>query len=216
MKKLLLPACCFLMAYDLACSAEIKGTLQQVVDGQTLVATGTVSVGIIAPGEGTRLDHTKAVGEAYAAQRIARLDSEGKFTLTNVPEGVPLYLSVFMRSGFGKFQTVTLATGQVLDVSQVVPDAKSGGVSCTGEITWPAGVVFREKAVRSFVLSGKNNNWVYIGGSRDSGRFKIENVQPGIYRLGVHSPLQNGQDRYDEVEVTVPANLDTPLQITIP
>ncbi|GAA5120766.1 hypothetical protein JIN84_05990 [Luteolibacter yonseiensis] len=216
MKRILIPMLHLLVIQGPACAGVIKGTIRQVVDGETRMAVGGVSVGIIGPGEGSRLDHMKALGEAHVAKRVAMFDGDGKFSMENVPEGVPLYLSVFMRSGYGKFLTTTLTPGQVLDISQVIPDAKSGGVVCTGKITWPADVPAQGKTIRMIALSGKNNDWVYVDGSLGDGLFKFENVRPGVYRLGVHATSGDGGDRYDEAEITVAEDRKSPLEIVMP
>lgn len=190
--------------------------MQQVVGGQTGPAQGSVSVGIVAAGQGERLDAMKSLFEASAAKRIAQTGNDGSVSLENIPEEVPLYVSVFLRSGYGKFLRVTLGPGQVLDISQVVPDAKAGGMKFSGKIVWPDGITFQDKTSSMVHLSGKNNNWEYVSVVGDGGRLEVEDVQPGIYRLGIQSILANGVDRYDEVEVTVATGMEDPLLIKIP
>jgi hypothetical protein len=205
-----------LMAYASNIFAgSITGTIKQIVDGQTQVAQGGISVGVVDTGQGLKLDVMKVLGDAYAEKRVARIGNDGSVSLEDIPEGIPLYVSIFLSSGYGKSLQVTLSPGQVIDISQVVPDAKVGGMIFSGKIVWPAGMTFQGKTNRVIYLTGKNN-WEYIARAGDDEMFRIENVQPGIYRVGIHSTLANGADRYDEVEVTVAIGMADPLLIKIP
>lgn len=65
-------------------------------------------------------------------------------------------------------------------------------------------------------LSGKDNNWEYAVVAGDDEMIEIENVQSGVYRLGIHSAITNGGHRYDEAEITVENGMETPLLINIP
>jgi hypothetical protein len=197
-------------------AGSITGTIKQIVDGQTEVAQGGISVGVVDAGQGLKLDVMKSLGNACVEKRVARIGVDGSISMASVPEGVPLYVSIFLNSGYGKFLQVTLNPGQVLDISQIIPDAKAGGMTFRGKIVWPAGITFQEKTFRVIYLSGKNNNWEYTSLVDDGEMIEIENVQPGIYRLGIHSTLANGNDRYDEVEVTVAIGMADPLLINTP
>lgn len=197
-------------------AGSITGTIQQVIDGQTQAAQGGISVGVVGVGQGLKLDVMKSLGDASVQKRVARIGADGSVSMASIPEGVPLYVSVFLNSGYGKFLQVTLGPGQALDISQVVPDAKVGGIKFRGKIVWPAGITFQEKTSRVGYLSGKNNDWEYTSLAGDGEMLEIENVQPGIYRLGIHSTLANGDDRYDEAEITVTNGMVSPLMINIP
>lgn len=200
-----------------ACAGEIMGTIQQVLNGQTIPAKGGVTVGVL-NGAGGQVDPMQSAGEASVAGRIVRIGIDGKFSLKSVPEGVPLYISIYLDSSAGKYIMTTLTAGQVMDVSQIIPDTKVNGVSFSGKLIWPTGVTFEEKTSRFLTLIGKNNNWEYVPKSDKDlpETFIFDNIQPGIYRLGIHSTLANGDDRYDETEITVVNGMQTPLQITIP
>ena len=197
-------------------AGSITGTIQQIVDGQTQAAQGDVSVGVVDAGQGLKLDVLKSLGNACVEKRVAQIGVDGSISMASIPEGVPLYVSVFLNSGYGKFLQVTLSPGQTLDISQVVPDAKVGGIKFQGKIVWPAGIIFQESTSRVVYFSGKNNNWEYTSLAGDGEMLEIENVQPGIYRLGIHSTLANGDDRYDEAEITVANGMVSPLMINIP
>ncbi|MFT3990263.1 MAG: hypothetical protein QM680_02520 [Luteolibacter sp.] len=197
-------------------AGSITGTIQQIVDGQTQAAQGDVSVGVVDADQGLKLDVLKSLGDACVEKRVAKIGIDGGISMASMPEGVPLYVSVFLNSGYGKFLQVTLNPGQTLDISQVIPDAKVGGITFRGKIVWPAGITFQEKTSRVVYLSGKNNNWEYTALAGDGEMLEVENVQPGIYRLGIHSTLANGDDRYDEAEVTVAIGMADPLLINIP
>lgn len=199
------------------CAGEIKGTIQQVLNGQTIPAIGSVTVGVLNT-TGDQLDPMQPAGEASAAGRIVRIGIDGKFSVKQVPEGAPLYISIFLDSGAGKYIMATLTVGQVMDVSQIIPDAKVNGVSFSGKIIWPTGVTFKNKTSRFLTLIGKNNNWEYVPDEEmDSpDTFKFDDIQPGTYRLGIHSTIANGDDRYDEAEITVANGMEASLLINIP
>lgn len=197
-------------------AGSITGTIQQIVDGQTQAAQGGISVGVVDAGQGLKLDVMKSLGNACVEKRVARIGVDGSISMASIPEGVPLYVSVFLNSGYGKFLQVTLNPGQILDISQIIPDAKAGGITFRGKIVWPAGIIFQEETSRVIYLSGKNNNWEYTSLAGNDEMLEIENVQPGIYRLGIHSTLANGGDRYDEAEITVAVGMADPLLINIP
>ncbi len=198
-------------------AGEITGTIKQIIDNQEVTAKGTVSVGLRQI-EGAAASPMMSIGEAMMSGRVARFEDDGSFLLDSVPEGVSLYISVFLDSGYGKYSVTTLEAGQTLDISQTIPDSKDNGTSFKGTLEWPVGVEFKEKTSRTLILLGEDNTWSYIPikerGLEDI--FLFDHIQPGAYRLGVYSTLANGDDRYDELEITVTAEMETPLTIEIP
>lgn len=200
-----------LLGAHFAGAGQVSGTIQKVSEGQTTVATGSVAVGVVVPGA-TESKHLAALQDALQNNRARRIAVDGTVTIPDVPEGVPLYISIYI-GGSGKYVETTLTPGQTLDISTIIPDTTVGGVNFQGTIAWNSGTVPQRGSF--LILRGKTNDWVYVTSTSPGREFELPSVQPGTYDLCLSSALDNNAERHDQVEVVVTAGM-TPLAVQIP
>ena len=199
-----------------ALSGQVSGKIQLKTDDGVITQEGDIFIGDISYLSDKNFpDYLSALCEATNSDRISKIDADGNFAISSVPENKDLIAGINFY-GVSYFIKIKLKTGEnlslnrVLDLTLAKKDFKVKAVNNTG-------IVFNATfAGISYLMSDDSEGWVFNGSEPADSIIDLKQIPLGNYSFAILNKQEEGQsDRIDEKNIEVKEGMQEEVTFSI-